>query len=496
MTEQADDGRPRPGTRPPLSHFQLYVLALSVFGALQGLLLFYLFAFPTNVQAFGWLPGLSSDLTGRYVSNDALTRGRLLPMQLVEAGNLEITRYRGVGPEHIVQGRDGYLYTGLCDAGQDGDDEASACRLSGETQGQIVRFHPADPKRIEAYATTGGRPLGMAFDAHNRLYVADARRGLLRITELTNADLTQTPYRVVEQVASCRTRPRPALRGSEVDHEAPSDRRSWQTYEAEEEDRLNFDLADSVVVRRDGAVLFTCPTQRFPLSQVRQEGLEGDATGRILLYQPCTAHEPLTCPTRLVVDGLMFPNGLALNRDETALYVNEWSRFQITKFLLDNNANIIANSREAFFEHAPGYPDNITIGPDGTIWIGLVIRRNPLLDRLRPLPFFVNTLARLPESLIRFTRHAWILGLNEQGRVIHNLQDSSGLFNQVTGAYPIGDALYLGSNTEPAILCVPQPGARNNSCPPARGPAHLAATAMPETMSDSLSAALPSEQAP
>lgn len=463
MTE-VDDGRSRPGTKPPLSHFQLYVCALCIFGSIQGLGLFYLFAFPSDVQADGWRPGLSPDLTGRYVSNDALTRGRLIPMRWIEKGKLEIARYRGVGPEHIAAGHDGYLYTGLCDADLDKWDEPSACRLTGETQGQIVRFRPEQPQLVEPYAKTGGRPLGMSFDAEGRLYVADARRGLLRVTEISNLNHADTPYRIVEQVATCRTEPRTTAHHLHFKHETPPE----QVELKHDESRGDFDLADSLVITRNGAVLFTCPTQRFPLSQVRQEGLEGDATGRILRYEPCDNEDPMTCPNRLVVDGLMFPNGLALSRDENALYVNEWSRFQITKFDLDDSGQIIAGSRAPFFKNAPGYPDNITLADDGTLWIGLVIRRTPLLDRLRPLPFFVNVLARLPASLIHFTRHAWVLGLNEQGQVIHNWQDTTGLFSQATGAYPVGDAIYVASNTEPALLCLPRPGANTNPCRPAR----------------------------
>ena len=82
------------------------------------------------------------------------------------------------------------------------------------------------------------------------------------------------------------------------------------------------------------------------------------------------------------------------------------------------------------------------------------------------MPFFVDVLARLPASLIHFTRQAWVLGLNDQGQVIHNLQDTTGLFSQATGAYPIGDAIYVTSNTEPALLCLPHPQATTDPCRP------------------------------
>ena len=66
-----------------------------------------------------------------------------------------------IGPEHIEVGPDGKLYTGV---------------LSGA----ILRMNP-DGSGVDVVADTGGRPLGLAFDAGGRLIVADALRGLLTV---------------------------------------------------------------------------------------------------------------------------------------------------------------------------------------------------------------------------------------------------------------------------------------------------------------------------
>ena len=57
---------------------------------------------------------------------------------------------------------DGRLYTGLQD-------------------GRVVRML-ADGSGVETFVQTGGRPLGMKFDAGGNLIVADAFRGLLSIS--------------------------------------------------------------------------------------------------------------------------------------------------------------------------------------------------------------------------------------------------------------------------------------------------------------------------
>ena len=59
----------------------------------------------------------------------------------------------------MTHGPDGFLYTGLQD-------------------GRIMRFRPDGQGGAELVAQTGGRPLGLRFDAHGHLVVADAFRGL------------------------------------------------------------------------------------------------------------------------------------------------------------------------------------------------------------------------------------------------------------------------------------------------------------------------------
>ena len=47
-------------------------------------------------------------------------------------------------------------------------------------------------------------------------------------------------------------------------------------------------------------------------------------------------------------------------------------------------------------------------------------------------------------------RHPFVLGLDEDGNVVRNLQDSEGVdFSKTTSAEQFGDVLYIGSLTEP-----------------------------------------------
>lgn len=283
---------------------------------------------------------------------------------------------------------DGLLYTGLA-------------------SGWIVRLHPGGG-RARRFVEVGPRPLGMVFRPDGTLHVAHTERGILAIT----------PDGRVETVADCGDGPYPRF-------------------------------TDSLVLARDGALWFTCPSQRFDLDDVRLDAMESRPTGRLV------RHDPATGRTTVELDRLMFANGVALSGDETFVLVNEWSGYRVTRLWLRGPKG---GTRETLIDNLPGYPDNIHRDARGLYWIGLVVRRNAVLDRLHPRPFLMKILPRIPESLQPHApRFGWLLAVDERGRVVHNLQDASGHTDQVTGALRVGDELYVTSNTMPALarLAVP-----------------------------------------
>jgi hypothetical protein len=88
--------------------------------------------------------------------------------------NLQIIDLKGeVGPEHIVFGPDGKLYTTVA-------------------SGNILRMNAGGTGQ-EVFANTGGRVLGFDFDAQGNLIAADSVKGLLsiapdrKVTVLTDA---------------------------------------------------------------------------------------------------------------------------------------------------------------------------------------------------------------------------------------------------------------------------------------------------------------------
>ena len=115
-------------------------------------LVVYLLIWPVPVQPVEWHVPASRGYVGAFARNERL------------AGTHLVSIAPEVGPEHIIFGPDGKLYTGV-------------------TSGAILRMN-ADGTGRETFVTTEGRPLGPAFDAIGRLIVADAVRGLRRCSSI------------------------------------------------------------------------------------------------------------------------------------------------------------------------------------------------------------------------------------------------------------------------------------------------------------------------
>lgn len=73
----------------------------------------------------------------------------------------------GEGPEDVVAGPEGVIYTGLLD-------------------GRVVAVAPEDGA-VREVANTGGRPLGLEATADGRLLICDSPKGLLELNLKTGA---------------------------------------------------------------------------------------------------------------------------------------------------------------------------------------------------------------------------------------------------------------------------------------------------------------------
>jgi sugar lactone lactonase YvrE len=343
-------------------------------GTTLALALGYLALWPIDARPEAWNPQPAAPLAGPLAPNDAL-----VAVQRLDVG--------GRGPEDVAIGHDGRLYAGLED-------------------GRIVSL-PAEGGAPVTFARTGGRPLGLKFGPDGRLFVADARRGLLAVGQDGTVTVLSTSH------------------GGRA-----------------------YGLTDDLDVGADGTVYFTDATDRHPLGRDVESIVEHQPRGRLLACTPGGA-------TRLIADGLQFANGVALAEDEGSVLVAETASYRV----LSCELRARRGGCVVFADNLPGFPDGITRGERGVFWITLVSPRNALLDRLHPHPALKKALLRLPGwARPGPTAYGFVLGLDTKGRVVHNLQDPTGrAFAFVTNAVEHRGSLFLGSLSLPSVGRIRRP---------------------------------------
>jgi sugar lactone lactonase YvrE len=340
-------------------------LTVVVVIAISGLASYMLF-WPVPIDPIAWTPSPNPGQAGGFAKN----AGFRSPQKLIAEA--------GLGPEDVTRGADGFFYTGLQD-------------------GRILRFRSENSAQPEQFVNTGGRPLGMQFDAHGNLIVADAFKGLLSIS----------PDRVITVLTD-------SVAGK----------------------RMLF--PDDLDIAQDGVIWFTDASQRFDQHHWILDFWEGQPTGRLLSYDPKTKQ------TRVHLESLRFANGVALGPDDAFALVNETVAARILRVWLKGPK---AGETEVFINGLPAYPDNLSYNGKGIFWVALPSPRVDLLEDIAGQPFLRKMLLRLPESLVSVkpANVGWIIGVDANGVIQHNLRDSSGAYANITSVNQFDDHLLLGS---------------------------------------------------
>ena len=355
-----------------LSRFMVVVLV--GFGLVGGA---YLLWSPVPVDPAAWTPPRAPNLTGAYRPNE-----RLAAIQRLGSG-------MGTGPEDVEVDARGRIYAGVED-------------------GRIMRLAP-DGSAGKAFARTGGRPLGLAFDGAGNLIVADADRGLLSVSAQGEVEVLTTAH-----------------------------------------GGLPFGFTNDVDVAVGGTIYFSDASWKFAVADYKHDLMEHRPNGRLLAYDPATNE------TRLLLDNLYFANGVAVSRDQAFVLVVETGKYRVSRYWLTGED---AGASDIFIDNLPGFPDGISEDRSGGFWLPLVSPRDEQLDRvLLPRPFFRKVLLRLPEAVLPKPRnYGFVIHLDGDGSVIDVLQDPQGRFAQITSVEQAGRDLYFGSLTEDAVGRMPVP---------------------------------------
>ena len=279
----------------------------------------------------------------------------------------------------------------------------------GYEDGRIVRFD-ARGENPQEIADTEGRPLGLDFDPQGNLVIADGHKGLLRLDLGGNLQVLTT-----------------------------------------EADGLPFGFADDVDVASDGMIYFSDASSKFgPENKAVDDIIEHGGHGRLLMYDPDRGI------TRTLLDGLQFANGVAVCPDDACVLVTQTGSYNVVRYWLKGEK---AGTHDTFFDNLPGIPDGISSNGEDTYWVALFTPRNRMLDLMSDMPFMRKVAWRLPDFLQpKPAKHAFVLGLDLDGNVTHNLQhQGSDSFHPVTSVEQANNTLYLGSLNQPAWATLPLP---------------------------------------
>ncbi len=286
--------------------------------------------------------------------------------------------------------------------------------FAGTDDGTIVRWSAEGGTATPLCRLDGLRPHGMEWHPDGWLVVCESRRGgLLRVDPETGASET-----LVDRVGD-----------------------------------LDLQYVNNATVTSDGSTIYFSESARVGnVDHYEADIYAHSGTGRLF------RHDVASGETEVVLEHLQYANGVTLLPDESAVLVAETTAHDIRQLYVSGP---LAGRRRVFAHNLPGFPDNLATGPSGTIWAAFPSPRNPILDALRPRSGALRRAVwALPEALRPAPpRTAMVLGFDERGEVVDNLQDPEGrAIHYVTGVREHDGWLYLGSLKDDAIARVPLAG--------------------------------------
>ena len=322
-------------------------------------LIAYLLLWPVPVDPVAWQSTPSEGYIGVYAPNARLAN--------LERHDILDRR----GPEDAAIGIDGALYLTT-------------------REGEVLRR--TSDGLISVYASDLSSPLGIESAPDGALWVADAYRGLMRVTgDGAAVVLTQT------------------------------------------DDGIPIRYANSLDFAPDGAVWLSDASTKFgaeafggTLAASYLEILEHGRTGRIIRFDPATGE------AKTMLSNLSFANGIAMGASGEWLLFVETGASAVRKLWINGPRT---GEVEDVLTNLPGFPDNLKRDAAGGFLLGLVSKRAPAADMAAPYPILRKILQRLPPALRpKAVSYGFIVHLDEDGAVTETWQDSTAEYPLTTGA--------------------------------------------------------------
>ncbi|XP_020254565.1 protein STRICTOSIDINE SYNTHASE-LIKE 10-like isoform X2 [Asparagus officinalis] len=258
-----------------------------------------------------------------------------------------------------------------------------------------------------------GRPLGLQFNKMTRdLYIADAYFGLMIVSEGDKF--------AKQIVTQAQNTPLKFTNGLDIDQDT-------------------------------GIVYFTDSSARFQRRENILIEISGDKTGRVLSYNPQNK------AVRVLLNGLSYPNGVALSKDGSFLLIAETSTCRILRYRLQPNKD----KRAQVLTQLPGYPDNVKPSPRGGFWVAHYERKSKFMEWVMSLPTWVREyIILLPLDVITkifYKFSEWhgeplAMRVSGEGEVLELLEDFGGeIVKYISEVEEHNATLWIGSVVMPHV---------------------------------------------
>jgi sugar lactone lactonase YvrE len=277
---------------------------------------------------------------------------------------------------------------------------------TGTEDGSVFSVRP-DGSRVELVGRTGGRPLGIELLPDGRLLVADAHEGLLAMETGTGE-----VERLVDTVNGHR-----------------------------------MVFCNNAAIARNGDIWFSDSSTRYGIERWKDDFVQDTRTGRLFCRRADGSVEKH-------LDRLAFANGVALAADESFVAVAETAARTVVRLWLTGER---AGQRDHPCRDLPGYPDNISRGSDGLIWVTIASPRDPLVEVFQSrAPLSVRrAVTKVPEALQpKPRRTVRVMAFDDAGEVVHDIRGEASAYHMVTGVREHDGRVWLGSLHEPAVAVI------------------------------------------
>jgi len=295
------------------------------------------------------------------------------------------------------------LFPKVCQGCEDISFDGVGNLYTGHLDGTLKKFPMNGASRLTEVLQFKGRPLGLEVMGDSLAWIAVEHEGLAKV------DLRKGTYEIVVNAFNDTT----------------------------------FMLVDYLDVAASGNVYFTDASDAYGDADLQYDILQGKPNGALYRYRPATG------VTERIVDHLHFANGVVVDANEAFVLVAETGAFRIKKHWM---AGPKAGTTEIFIEGLPGWPDGISKGSDGLIYVTLISPRTSMHDFILPRPWTRRLVTKLPKSFLpKPVKENRILALNENGDIVHDWMNKTPSFSSISSVEQIGDQLYLGTLDEAGI---------------------------------------------